>query len=103
MRHFSASIVVTVVCLMLASWWGYTKGGMAGAAACFSIALILGIMEVSLSFDNAVVNASVLKTWSEFWQKIFLTVGIVVAVFGMRDRRPNCTLERSRSLESCTK
>ena len=84
MRYFSASIFVTIVCLLLASWWGYTKGGVAGAVACFSIALILGIMEVSLSFDNAVVNASVLKTWSEFWQKMFLTIGILVAVFGMR-------------------
>jgi hypothetical protein len=41
-------------------------------------------MEVSLSFDNAVVNASVLKTWDEFWQKLFLGVGIIIAVFGMR-------------------
>lgn len=41
-------------------------------------------MEVSLSFDNAVVNASVLKNWSPFWQKLFLTLGILVAVFGMR-------------------
>ena len=30
------------------------------------------------------LNASVLKTWDAFWQKLFLTVGIVVAVFGMR-------------------
>ncbi len=41
-------------------------------------------MEVSLSFDNAVVNASVLKHWDKFWKTIFLTVGILVAVFGMR-------------------
>lgn len=37
---------------------------------------VLGIMEVSLSFDNAVVNAAVLKTWSPFWQKLFLTLGV---------------------------
>jgi hypothetical protein len=41
-------------------------------------------MEVSLSFDNAVVNASVLKTWDAFWKKLFLGVGIIIAVFGMR-------------------
>lgn len=41
-------------------------------------------MEVSLSFDNAIVNASVLKTWNDYWKKIFLTLGIIVAVFGMR-------------------
>lgn len=48
------------------------------------LVIVLGIMEVSLSFDNAVVNASVLRDWSPFWQKLFLTVGILVAVFGMR-------------------
>jgi hypothetical protein len=48
------------------------------------IASILAVMEVSLSFDNAVVNASVLKDWDEFWKKLFLGVGIIIAVFGMR-------------------
>ena len=49
-----------------------------------TITAILAIMEVSLSFDNAVVNASVLRGWDHFWKMIFLTVGILVAVFGMR-------------------
>ncbi len=84
MRHFSTSIFVSVVCLALAAWWGYAHGGVPGALTAFGIALILGVMEVSLSFDNAVVNASVLKNWDAFWQRIFLTVGIVIAVFGMR-------------------
>lgn len=48
------------------------------------ITAILAVMEVSLSFDNAVVNASVLRHWDEFWKQIFLTIGILVAVFGMR-------------------
>ena len=42
------------------------------------------MLEVSLSFDNAVVNATVLVRMSPFWQKIFLTVGVAIAVFGMR-------------------
>ncbi|GAA1069876.1 DUF475 domain-containing protein [Kitasatospora nipponensis] len=46
--------------------------------------LILAILEISLSFDNAVVNATVLKRMNPFWQKIFLTVGVLIAVFGMR-------------------
>lgn len=46
--------------------------------------LMLAVMEVSLSFDNAVVNASVLRRMSTRWQGIFLTWGILVAVFGMR-------------------
>ena len=42
------------------------------------------MLEVSLSFDNAVVNATVLVRMNPFWQKIFLTVGVAIAVFGMR-------------------
>src|ERR1044071_5440934 len=41
-------------------------------------------MEVSLSFDNAVINAGILKKMNAFWQKIFLTIGVLIAVFGMR-------------------
>ena len=84
MRQFSGSWIFTLICLALASWWGYEHGGTAGATAGCGIALILGVLEVSLSFDNAVVNASVLKHWNAYWQKLFLTLGILVAVFGMR-------------------
>jgi uncharacterized protein len=84
MKHFRFSFFVTALCLGLAAWWGYMHAGIAGALTAGSIAAILGVMEVSLSFDNAVVNASVLKTWNAFWQRIFLTVGILIAVFGMR-------------------
>ena len=45
---------------------------------------VLGVLEISLSFDNAVVNAAVLRSMTPFWQKMFLTVGILIAVFGMR-------------------
>ncbi len=48
------------------------------------IVAILAVLEVSLSFDNAVVNAKILGRMNDYWQKMFLTVGIVVAVFGMR-------------------
>jgi uncharacterized protein len=37
-----------------------------------------------LSFDNAVVNAKVLSRMHPVWQRLFLTVGILIAVFGMR-------------------
>lgn len=84
MQHFKWSFVVTFVCLALAGWWGFEHGGWTAALTAVGIATILSIMEVSLSFDNAVVNASVLKTWDEFWQKLFLGVGIIIAVFGMR-------------------
>lgn len=76
MRHFQLSLYFTLACLIVAFLFGGTQAVI--------LALILGILEVSLSFDNAVVNASVLKRMSDLWQHRFLTWGIVVAVFGMR-------------------
>lgn len=76
MQHFRFSLIVTALCLAAAFYWG-------GATGAF-IALILGVLEVSLSFDNAVVNAAVLKRMDERWQFYFLTWGILIAVFGMR-------------------
>jgi hypothetical protein len=52
--------------------------------SCVFIAAILGILEVSLSFDNAVVNAAKLEKMTPIWQKRFITWGIAIAVFGMR-------------------
>ncbi|MGW0039405.1 DUF475 domain-containing protein [Gordonia sp. NPDC003376] len=76
LRIFGLSFVISVLALIAAFLYG-------GTTALF-LTLILGILEVSLSFDNAVINATVLRRMSDFWQKIFLTVGIVIAVFGMR-------------------
>ena len=76
MRVFGASVAVTIVSLLVAFFYG----GVEALILC----AILGVLEVSLSFDNAVVNAKILERMSEFWQKIFLTVGILIAVFGMR-------------------
>jgi hypothetical protein len=84
MRHFKLDFVVTAFLLALAGWWGYSHSGAAGVVHALWITAVLGVLEVSLSFDNAVVNATVLRGWNDFWQKLFLTVGIVVAVFGMR-------------------
>jgi len=84
MQHFRLSFAVTVVLMCLAGWWGYEHGGTAGLLSALWITAVLGVLEVSLSFDNAVVNASVLRHWNEFWRKLFLTVGILIAVFGMR-------------------
>ncbi|MCH5641256.1 MULTISPECIES: DUF475 domain-containing protein [unclassified Gordonia (in: high G+C Gram-positive bacteria)] len=75
-RIFGISIVVTILSIIVAFLYG-------GWQAVF-LTVILGILEVSLSFDNAVINATVLRRMSEFWQKIFLTIGILIAVFGMR-------------------
>jgi hypothetical protein len=76
LRIFGWSYGVTAVSLVVALLYG----GWEALILC----AVLGILEVSLSFDNAVVNATVLERMSEFWQRIFLTVGILIAVFGMR-------------------
>jgi len=76
LRTFGASIGIAVIGLVL----GFLYGGGTGLA----LVAILGVLEVSLSFDNAVVNATVLVRMSPFWQRIFLTVGVAIAVFGMR-------------------
>ena len=71
--------------------WSFAVTALGLAAAvlydgwtAFGIVAILAILEISLSFDNAVVNAGILKKMNAFWQKIFLTVGVLIAVFGMR-------------------
>ena len=46
--------------------------------------IVLGALEISLSFDNAVVNAMKLEHMTHVWQHRFLTWGILLAVFGMR-------------------
>ena len=75
-RTFGWSLAIAAVGLVA----GFLYGGGTGLA----LTAILAVLEVSLSFDNAVVNATVLVRMSPFWQKLFLTVGVAVAVFGMR-------------------
>ncbi|GGM10880.1 DUF475 domain-containing protein [Deinococcus aerophilus] len=83
-REFGFAFGVTVVALILAAWYGFNLGGLSVALNFLLIAVVLGVMEVSLSFDNAVVNASVLKNMTEKWQRRFLIWGILIAVVGMR-------------------
>ena len=44
----------------------------------------LTILELSLSFDNAVVNALILVNMPPIWRRRFLTWGMLIAVFGVR-------------------
>ncbi|MBZ9638466.1 DUF475 domain-containing protein [Streptomyces sp. PSKA30] len=76
LKTFGWSFAVTALGLVAAVLYG-------GWTA-FGIVAILSILEISLSFDNAVVNAGILKKMNAFWQRIFLTIGILIAVFGMR-------------------
>ncbi|WP_280781117.1 DUF475 domain-containing protein [Rhodococcus opacus] len=76
LRIFGWSFAVTIASLIVAAIYGGPQAVL--------LVVILSILEISLSFDNAVINATVLQRMSEFWQKIFLTVGVLIAVFGMR-------------------
>ena len=83
--YFKWSFVFTAVCLALAVWVGWAMTGTpAGTAGVVWIVIVLSVLEVSLSFDNAVVNAAVLRHMDEIWRRRFLTWGIAIAVFGMR-------------------
>jgi uncharacterized protein len=76
LKTFGWSFAVTALGLVAAVFYGGWEA--------FGIVAILSVLEISLSFDNAVVNAGILKKMNAFWQKIFLTVGVLIAVFGMR-------------------
>lgn len=85
MKFYKGSILFTVACFMLGAWYAWAQtGNLAATASILWIIFVLSILEVSLSFDNAVVNAAVLQEMDEVWQRRFLTWGMVIAVFGMR-------------------
>lgn len=75
-RIFAFSVLATVGSIV-----GVLLG--MGPGAMF-IALVLISVEIAFSFDNAIVNAKVLKRMSPFWQTMFLTIGAAIAIFGMR-------------------
>jgi hypothetical protein len=85
-KYYTGSILFTLICLGLGGWvgWVYSGGEILGTLSILWIVFVLGILEISLSFDNAVVNATVLKDMDEKWRRRFLTWGILIAVFGMR-------------------
>lgn len=83
LEYFLGSYIITIVGLIGAYLWGEHVHSGSGLA-CVFIAIVLGILEISLSFDNAVVNAMKLEKMSHKWRTRFLTWGIIIAVFGMR-------------------
>jgi hypothetical protein len=85
MHYFRGSILVALAGLLAGAvlGWEYT-GTLAGTLGTVFIVAVLGVLEVSLSFDNAVVNATVLTEMDVIWRQRFVTWGIAIAVFGMR-------------------
>lgn len=85
LHYFRWAFLFTAAGLAGAFWLGWTYGGtLGGALGFFLIGAILAVLEISLSFDNAIVNANKLKDMTPEWQQRFLTWGIIIAVFGMR-------------------
>lgn len=83
-KYFTGSLIFTVVALILSAWVGYEYGGVSGTYSLLISACILAVIEVAVSIDNAVVNATVLKDMDAKWRHRFLTWGMLIAVFGMR-------------------
>ncbi len=85
LHYFRWAFLFTAVGLALVFWLGWaTTGTLAGALGFLLIGGVLAVLEISLSFDNAIVNAGKLREMTPVWQRRFLTWGIVIAVFGMR-------------------
>ncbi len=76
LKTFRIPLSLTVIAIVASAIFGSLEMAL--------IVTLLAILEISISFDNAVVNAAVLKTMTAKWQQIFLTWGILIAVFGMR-------------------
>jgi uncharacterized protein len=77
----------------------YWLAGLTTAAIWAAVWLLLGpagllavatltVLEVTFSFDNAVVNSKLLGQMSKTWQRLFMTAGILVAVFAVRFALP---------------
>ncbi len=81
-KHFKWSFICVIVGLVCAFWRGEA---MHGAGVAFALtAFAISLLEVAISFDNAVVNAVKLEHMDDVWRHRFLTWGIFIAVFGMR-------------------
>jgi uncharacterized protein len=76
LKLYGPALVLSSIILILIG----TKNGL---SALFSVMVLAGL-EITFSFDNAVVNAKILEKMNRFWQEIFMTVGIAIAVFGVR-------------------
>lgn len=83
-KYFRGSLIFTAAALALAVVVGYGYGGLTMAITYLLSALILAVLEVTVSLDNAVVNATILKDMDARWRHNFITWGMAIAVFGMR-------------------
>lgn len=84
-RYFRAALLFTVLGLIMAAAIGYAEQeSWRGVWLFLFIVAVLSALEISLSFDNAIINAKILRTMTPIWRHRFLTWGMLLAVFGMR-------------------
>jgi hypothetical protein len=76
LKHFGFSGFLTIAAIVVALL-------TLGVSAAITTIVLIAI-EIAFSFDNAIINAKVLERLSKFWQQLFLTVGMVFAIVGMR-------------------
>jgi hypothetical protein len=76
LQHFWFDLILTILAVAAV----LTFKGLLAAG----VVIIVLIIEIAFSFDNAVINAKILSRLSRFWQRLFLTLGIIIAVVGMR-------------------
>lgn len=85
LSYFHSSFIFTFGAIVTGFAYGmYITGNISATLSMVMLIGVLGVLEVSVSFDNAIVNAGILKDMDEVWQKRFITWGIAIAVFGMR-------------------
>lgn len=77
MKYFAFSTFFALMGLVVAFVF---LGGFEAAYIVF----LLALLEVSISFDNAVINAKVLDGMDAKWRNRFIVYGIPIAVFGVR-------------------
>lgn len=76
LRRFAGSIAFTLMGIL-------GIGILLGPSAAITTIVLIAI-EIAFSFDNAVINAKILTRMSQFWRRLFLTLGMLIAIVGMR-------------------
>lgn len=89
-KYYLGSAIFTAITVAVC----YAFAGIEAAFLC----LLLGLMEVSLSLDNAVVNAKVMEPMSDVWRHRFLTWGMLFSVLIVRLAFPIIIVWGSSSL-----
>ena len=85
LKYFYRSFFATGLGLLVGFGVGYAyTGTIWGGLVSLFLTFVLSVLEISLSFDNAIVNASVLREMTPLWRHRFITWGMLIAVFGMR-------------------